>query len=67
MHTDTVMRIEECRESGKCWVLGRWVARLYRETGGLVGRWVGKLEARLLATAALWFKSRHLQKNKMVT
>jgi hypothetical protein len=42
------MRIEKCRESGKCWVLGRWVAKngggwLKREMGGYVREMAGKV------------------------
>jgi hypothetical protein len=38
---------------------------LWREMGGLGGRWVARLVAHRLATAAVWlrnFESRHLSK-----
>ncbi len=58
--------------------LGRWVAKvskvweisakhgdgwLSRGMGGQVGRWVAKLVARLLATAALWVRIEPSLKN----
>jgi hypothetical protein len=65
--------VAELRDGWLSWEMGgyvgRWVAKLGDgwlscEMGGYVGRWAAKLVARLLATAALWFESRHLSRKE---
>jgi hypothetical protein len=44
-------------------IVGRWVAIVGRWVA-IVGRWVAKLEAHLLATAALWVQIQTSLKNR---